>query len=632
MSYSAKRCASTTRTLWGARVDLRHLIPRALVAAACVALLQLMAGGLIESANRGLYDSTLRWQSHRQPTDDTPYVLVEIDDASIESLGRFPWGRGRFAELLDRTREGRARVVGIDVLFSEAADAAGDESLREAIAAAGNVVLASAAALASTGEYDEEPGNFGQLRPAERMLEPLPSLAEVAAGIGSISVLEDTDGTMRRYPAMIRYLDAPYQSMAQVMAGLSTSDEDLTVTLERDGSLLINYGSLSPAAIARISFVDVLGLDRADALRLFSDKIVIVAATYTGGVDVAPTPLAVRTPASYAHVFALNTLITGRVLVLLPPWVPFLFALVIIGILGTQLRGQHPLRGLGVAGTLVTILMAGSAILFLLGRIILLPALPILTTFVFVAGYGVQQWWTNLSARRQAEAVLERFLGAKIRRVRLADSESEVHAQAVQLTILSVRIAEFESLTRDLDPKMVADIVRSFHSETVEVVESGGGTIDRVVGDGLIAYWGYPESFSDQASRAVVAALEIKARMKSLGSRLEEMGLSRIHSRLGIATGTAVLADVGSDALADFTILGGHVSLADRLRETAPLDGVHLCQWTHDLAQSALPHPAFEQPAFTMEGFSEPVRSYLVERPYRAWVRREPRIQNEAGE
>lgn len=606
-----------------------RLLLRAVAVIVGLMLIQSLAGGLLETVNRGLYDAALRWQSLRQPSERVPYVLVEIDDASVEALGRFPWSRDLFAQVLERTTEGRARVVGIDVIFAEAADPEGDRAFAASISRAGNVVLASAAALARPQELEEGTEVFGQLRVAERLLEPLPLLSGAAAGVGSVSVLEDSDGSMRRYPVVVSYQGAPYQSLAQVMASLSEADGAVSIPLERDGSILINYGSLSPASIARISFADVLELDRAGALRLFSDKIVLVAATYTGGVDVAPTPLATRTPASYTHIYSLHTLLTGRSLTPLSALISFLFALLVVAVLSSQITEGDPKRTLTMAAITVTVVVAGSAAFFLIGRIALEPSLASLAALVFVAGHGVEQWWTNVNARRRAEAFLERFMGARIRRRGLDESALDVHAQNVDLTILSLRLVGFSDATREMKPQAVVDLVRSLHHDMVGAVEAEGGVVDRLLGDGLVAYWGYPEAHADSPSRAVEASQNARRLVMSASDRLANTLGSRIRLRLGIATGSTIIADLGTEAIADFTILGPSVALADRLRDEAPVDGVHICERTYAGARSALPGSVYEQSPLEVEGLDGPISTYLLERPFRAWVDRNLRDRSE---
>ena len=126
---------------------------------ACLALF----GGLIEVVDRSLYDSAVSWQARRQPTDPKPYVLVEIDDRSVEALGSFPWSRSTFSDLLRQTRVGGARAVGLDVVFSEAADSEGDAAFAEALDEAGNVVLASAPMLVAQSPV-QRPGLSGDCR------------------------------------------------------------------------------------------------------------------------------------------------------------------------------------------------------------------------------------------------------------------------------------------------------------------------------------------------------------------------------------------------------------------------------------------------------------------------------------
>ena len=180
---------------------------RALLVPIGVALLGLVRG-VVDAIDLRLYDFALRWEAERQSDDEAPFVLVEIDDRSIEALGRFPWTRTTFADLFARTRVGGASVVGVDVLFAEAADPAGDSAMAAALRSSGNVILASVAVL-SRVQPAGAGGALGRLRVAERVIEPIELLAASAAGVGSVSVLEDQDGSTRRYTLLLSHLENP---------------------------------------------------------------------------------------------------------------------------------------------------------------------------------------------------------------------------------------------------------------------------------------------------------------------------------------------------------------------------------------------------------------------------------------
>lgn len=434
-------------------------IPRGVVWPAVILVgVALMAqlGTFLDTLDMSVYDHVLRWQASRQPAVESRYVLVEIDDRSIEVMGRFPWSRSTFAELFDRMKEGDAAVVGVDVLFAEPADPEGDAEMARAMKEAGNVVLASVPVL-SRSEGAESPAEVGRLRRAERLIEPIPHFAESAAAVGSISILEDRDGSMRRYSFVVRVGDQPYPSLAQAMVGLASGGEG-AFEVRGDGTMLINYGNLSPGAITRVSFSDVLGM-RPDALRrLFDRKIVMVAATYAGGVDVGPTPLATRTPSSFAHIYAVNTLLSGGRLRAVPGWLPYSLAVAILLFLASQVPQRHPLQLLAIAIIVMAAILVVIGALFLAKGVFVGPALPILTSAVFVSGYGLEQWWVanrNLRIRnRELEETLE-----NLRRTRAAKARMEAELDVAREIQFSMLPREFPSIPDEREFDLHATLV-----------------------------------------------------------------------------------------------------------------------------------------------------------------------------
>jgi serine phosphatase RsbU (regulator of sigma subunit) len=334
-------------------------------------------------------------------------------------------------------------VVGMDIIFSEAADSAGDAAFAEAMRSAGNVVLASSAVFG----VDEEPppGPLGRLQGAVDMLEPLPEFAEAAADIGSISVLEDDDGTLRRYTVVVRYRDGIYPSLAQAMAGVAVDDAEGESVIEGDGTMLINWGALSRAAIERVSFSDVLGYGPEEVRRLFEDRVVLVAAAYTGGTDYGATPLDPRTAMAYAQLYAAHTLVTGERLRQAGRIMPIAVALLVVGLLSTQIPSRHPLQLLGMGAALAGVLVAGVMGLFFFNNIILGPTLPVLAIGVVVSGYGLEEWWVTNARLRQRNIELQETLDT-LRRTRSAKERMEAElniAREIQFSMLPSRFPPF---------------------------------------------------------------------------------------------------------------------------------------------------------------------------------------------
>jgi serine phosphatase RsbU (regulator of sigma subunit)/CHASE2 domain-containing sensor protein len=412
-------------------------------------ILQWAGGSLVRTVDDQLYDFTSRTLAQRQEVGIPPYVLVEIDDRSIDALGRYPWGRDRFADLLARTSSGGATVVGLHVIFSEEGDSTSDASLAGALADAGNAVLASTATLAPNFVVGPPGGLAERVRAASDMLDPLETLALTAAGVGDISIVVDVDGGLRRYLPGVAHAGEVRPSFAEAMAEVSGVAAPEGLDVDGEGAFVINYSALSPAAIARISFSDVLELDQEDLTQLFEGKTVIVGPTYSGSGDHWATPLSVQTPSAYVHLYALNTLQSGAYLRTAPAWAPFFLALVLIVLLSTLVPERAPAKLVGGAVLLVSILTLGWLVAFIFGSLVIDAAFPALATVAFVTARGVEQWWhTNRDLRASNEELRESL--DTLRRTRSAKERMEAElniARDIQFSMLPLVFPPFPERT-----------------------------------------------------------------------------------------------------------------------------------------------------------------------------------------
>ncbi len=344
-----------------------------------------------------IYDATLSiWES--PPPQDI--VIVAIDEASLSALGRWPWSRRTHAQLVSRLDAAGARVIALDIIFSEAdsRDPGGDQALAAAIRESGRVVLPVLL---------EQPRAFGQL--FEQL--PMPPLAEVAAALGHIHVELDADGLARsvflleglgepRWPAlplaMLRVAQSGGWSEVPGTRAPSTETESYT-TWARDNQVLIPFIG-SPGRMSRISYVQALhGEHLEDAFR---DKLVLVGVTATGLGDNLPTPVSGHNqPMSGVELSAnvLNALNTGKTITWLePPARSLLLVLIVVlpFLLYPRFAPRYALLtaiGLFVAALAFSVALVASA------RLWLAPAPAMLAVLL---SYPVWSWLRLESAMR----------------------------------------------------------------------------------------------------------------------------------------------------------------------------------------------------------------------------------------
>lgn len=367
------------------------------------------ATGAFGRIDRTLYDAGMALLERPAPAD---IVIVSIDQASLDRIGRWPWRRAVHATLLDRLTAARPLAVGLDMLLTEPdrGDPAGDQALADAIRRNGRIVLPVFMELAHSG--------------ALRPLAPAAPFASAAAATGHVHVELDTDGVARSVFLREGMGAEGFPHMALALAELSGAARGKSLPGERrsgrhgppqqdeQGRWLRDYwvhlGYLGPPGhFKRLSYVEVL-LGKTDPAEI-EGKYVIVGATAAGMLDVYPTPVsgnAESMPGPEIVATALDGLLRERFIRIVPPWASALAAaLAVLALLVSYLR-LPPRRAL-----LASAAACGGALLFSWALLALYGwwLAPAATVAGLVSCYPVWSWRRLEAAQRQMEEELERF-------------------------------------------------------------------------------------------------------------------------------------------------------------------------------------------------------------------------------
>lgn len=361
-------------------------------------------------------------------------ALIDIDDRSISSIGRWPWPREKHAEMINILSESRAAVIGYDILFHQNAKEIEDQALQAAIKKAGNVYL-------PTGlELTADP-TASSLLSAKREIGPITRLREVAAGIGHISSNRDADGTIRRVPLLVQQdgLHFPAFTIALLQGYLqntqppqflaaqqeihlqNNTNETLRIPVDETGRMRINYAGPWVSTFSHYPFADIWQAwqnpeDREALKQVFAGKIVLVSNTATG-YDLKPVPFESDYPGGGIHANILNTILTGQYLRTPGALTTFVISLLLSIVISTVIfykKGQVTLP----VGLAIGLLYLGITY-FVFTQGINLPVLfPILTITVTSLSLLLYQKNLSMSALRQLthekNQVSEKFHALKI--------------------------------------------------------------------------------------------------------------------------------------------------------------------------------------------------------------------------
>jgi adenylate cyclase len=500
---------------------------------------------------------------------DPRIVIVAADERSLDAFGRWPWDRSVHAQLIDELRRQGAALIGYDVTFSEPGeDPAADADLARAVREAGNVVLSANAAFA---------GRLGDVPRAATLEVPIPELVSSAASVAHANVIPDPDGVVRALPPVIETPDE------QFLSGLSYAlfqlDQGLTgpPILRPDGvqvgSALIPTGG---AHLLEVNFAegfpiysaaDVTGGKLpADAL---SGKIVLVGATALGLGDSRLTPLDKSTgqPGVTVHANALNTMVTGGFLspdgrAATVAWAAIVALLVALVVAFVRVW-LSPIAALAIGAAYYLVAFRR----FDEGHVMNLvyPALAVLVAYV--AAISVR-YFTEERERRHVTRVFGRYVAKDVVEEVLSAPEralSTLEGASRPVSVLFADLRGFTAASEGAEPTKVVKALNAYLDAMVRAVNEERGTIDKFMGDCVMAFWGAPRQEPEHANRAVRAAMRMLDYIERAVARGETAGLQVQGCGVGISTGDAVVGNIGAAERLDYTAIGDTVNIASRI-------------------------------------------------------------------
>jgi adenylate cyclase len=529
----------------------------------------------------------------------SPIVIVAIDYESLQRVEhRWPWPRSMHAQLIRELASAGARVVAFDILFLDP-DPIHDPDLAKAVEEAGHVVLASMFVNA-----DQQQFQISQYRAPTQALQ-VPSVAVGYAGLPF-----DPDGYVRRTIPFRHFGSQAFKSFAVTVvehyrrepimqpsshAAQSIAPSSAPISLEQDGSLLINFAG-PPATFPSIPYIRVLeGKIPPGALK---DKIVLVGAT-TEAADSFFTPFYSRLlpetsrtmPGVEIHANVADMLLQGAFLKR-AAWTWNLLMFLMLGVVISLLVNLRSpwLTASFLAAILASYLILGY-FLFTAFQLWLALAGPVVSAPII---WGVLAFYAYLVERKEKNFVrstLERYVNpAVVQEVISRGIDLSLGGKHRTITILFSDVRGFTGLSERLSPETMVEILNQHFTASSEIILNSGGTLDKFIGDAIMAFWGAPAPREDHALAAVKAALEIQMAAKALDKLLQERLGERFMIGVGINTGDAVVGHIGSPRRMGYTAVGDPTNLASRV-ESLTKDyqaEILITQTTYDLVKDQI--------------------------------------------
>jgi adenylate cyclase len=598
----------------------------ALIVAALACLYAVLQTAWYESFRERIFDAITTLRSDTIAYSEA--VVLDIDRATLERLGPWPWSRERLARLVDAIANLRPKAIAIDMLIEgpdELSPAAlarklastvdeptvkrlaadltdGDQQLASAlrrVRAVLGLALDPERAQGSIGSAPALPrvltrGSFeaSQLWHALGVIGPIAQLSSSAAGLGVLALPGDADGTVRRVPLLTVSNQHIYPGLAVELVRaardatmLIVSDEprtlavaDLVIRFGDDG--LLRLVPTTPEQWSRRTLSLSRLIDGDASLPPLTDRVVLLgsSAPEAGGLRSAGSGLLV--PSVQLQADAVSQLVSN-VVPLRPAMLPTLEAILAIGAgIAAVCAGLFlpPLRGTFAIVVLSVCWIAASLLCYLTGQVLMDPVIVPAATVVCFAGSALA---AAAETKRRETAIRRRFeqhLAPEIvRRIVERPDLLRLEGELRQITVLFTDIEDFTAMTERADPvKLIAALDRYFEG-VCEIVAAHGGLVDKIVGDAVHIIFNAPIDMVDHAQRALECALKIQKFADQFRKTSEATALGFGRTRAGIETGPAIVGDVGGGRKLDYTAHGNAVNAAARLEAANKVLGTSIC-------------------------------------------------------
>jgi adenylate cyclase len=502
------------------------------------------------------FDMLTRLTATEKPS--VPVVIVAIDEASFGNLEKqWPWPRGMHAKVVDALREDGAKVIAFDVEFSEPDIHGQDQEFADAIARAGNVILGA------NISYSERE-HFKSIS----RIDPLHIFKAAGARSALIAVNQDPDSAQRRLP---EYEDSFFR---EIIREYSRHTQGVSADVRIPPGSMIRY--VGPDHTFKfVSYYQVI--EHLLPKGTFKDQIVMIGRDVTTApevgaqqVDMFITPFFSSTrqlmPGVEIHANMIDGTLTRRNLIGMP-WASYLTLTVLMTVLaGLAMREWLPVRSLVAVLGFALVLLFASWVLFEFANYWIQIAAPIAgMLLVYIANGGIA-FLREQQRRQEIKRAWSFYVSPQVVDQMIAHPEQLVlGGQKREVTLMFTDLANFTTISEQLTPEQVSHLLNRHLTEMTRIVIAHSGTVDKFIGDAVMAFWGAPFDDQAQAQHACEAAREMQKAQAKLREELKAEGFPPVFMRIGIHTGSAVVGNMGSDERFDYTAVGDPVNLASRL-------------------------------------------------------------------
>ena len=508
--------------------------------------------------------------------------VITIDEKAIEKYGQWPWKRDVLADIIIKLREAEVGIIVLPILFSEEDRLGGDNELAQVLQYG---VVISQVGTTQTNKNAVPRGVAKVNDPMPwlfswpGMLGPIPLLGENASGVGVVNTVPEIDGVVRRIPLIMKIGDETYPAMAIEVIRVAVGAPSYQVKAGQGGIIALRvpgFSIIKTDPHARIWLrwnkeYDTISLADIDQANKFKGKTVIIAPTAEGLNSIVATPLGER----YMYEITANTLQTvldGKNIQRID--ISFLVELVLAFFIGCVIilaanYFSYITLGLTFISLYVILLYATH---YLFSQYLILADVSWAIICLTIVGFHstFNRFIKEFKLKQQIRKQFEKYLDPRQVAILVKNPEKlKLGGERKEMSFLFMDIVGFTPISEYYknkdDPEGLVEVINDYLNRMSKIVLQNGGTIDKYMGDCIMAFWNAPLDCPNHAEMAVKTSIECAVETDKIKAEFKAKGLPDINIGSGVNTGICIVGNMGSEMRLDYSVIGDSVNLAARL-------------------------------------------------------------------
>ena len=538
-------------------------------------------------------------------------VIVDIDETSIKSLGQWPWSRDKLAKILENLTLANVGIVGLDIVFAEEDRTSPHKILQDLkiykkdvpnydlefanVVENSPVILGYQFDLVKKDNVNakvpqipaifiekDKPQDKSYLIEAYNTILNIPQIQDKAYSSGFFNNIPDDTGIIRSVPLIISYDDTIYPSLAlEVIRVINDTQkvvvqydengisnivlDDISIPTDRYGRMLINFRG-PERSFKYISAIDIYNnsFDKSE----IDGKIVLIGTSAAGLFDLRATPFDSIFPGVEVHANIIDNILMQD-FIYKASWLDganiliiFVLSIIVVMLTTYTTFWANPIIFISFS---ISYLFLVYNLLFDYG-IVLNILFPIATVLIASIMTTLFDYFYNI---KKEEAIKAKF-ASKVSKNVMDDilkniDKNEFSAKSKEVTIFFSDIRGFTNISEKLDAKELISFLNRYMQPMSEIIIKYQGTIDKFIGDAIMAYWNAPIDIKNHCDLALKASLEQLEVLEKLNVELQKENLPKIDIGIGLNTGTVIVGEMGSSLRSDYTVIGDTINLGSRV-------------------------------------------------------------------